>query len=403
VSLDNGDAGLGEPVTMLHCHRVEKPLGPPFLSEMQTGAPVWVVQRHPDVRQVLTDPRLNRAHLFAPDAPAFMLYPNLLSDPDILNNLDGDEHRRLRRTVSKAFAPRSIARWRPWVASVVDGLIDQLSEKPRPVDIIAGFAGSLPSAVLSRLMGLDGFDRDRLAYWCDHAFSTTAFPPEQVREVLAEFGAFGAELVVQRRTNPGEDLVSSLIQAADEDGGLAEEQIVALIILLTVAGHEVTATVFGNTLVYFLTDGHDAWRELSRDESLAPAAADHMLRGISISDWEVLPGFMRRALEDVEIGGVLIKAGSLVAADTTTANLDPEVYPEDPRDHPFSPLGTPHLALGAGPHYCLGAWLARMEMELTLQRLPKRLPGLRLGVAPEEIDWRRGQMTRSPQTLPVTW
>jgi cytochrome P450 len=285
----------------------------------------------------------------------------------------------------------------------VDGLIDQLIEKPRPVDLIASFSGPLPSAVLSRLMGLDVFDRDRLTYYCDHAFASTAFPLEQVREVLAEFAAFGAEVVAQRRAEPGDDLVSSLIQSADEDGGLPEDQIVALVMLLTVTGHEVTTTVLGNTLVFLLTDGRDAWDKLGKDASLALNAAEQMLRGISLGEWDIFPGFMRRALEDVEIGGVPIKTGDLVAADTTTANLDPEVYPDDPRDNPFGPMGTPHFALGAGPHYCLGAWLGKLEMELTMHRLPNRLPELRLDVAPEDIDWRRGQMTRSPQTLPVTW
>ncbi len=401
MSLDNGSATAAtEP--MLHTHRVDEPLGPPFRSAMQTGAPVWIVQRHPEARQVLTDPRFDRASLFAPDAPAHTPYPNLLTDPSILNNLDGEEHRRLRRTVSKAFAPRAIARWRPWVTSVVDRLIDQLVDGPRPADLISGFATSLPSAVLSRLMGLDEYDSDRLAYWCDHAFSTTAFPPEQVRAVLTEFAAFGAEVVARRRAEPGDDLVSSLIRAADEDGELPEEQIVGLVILLTVAGHEVTTTVIGNTFVYLLTDGRDAWHALSEDESLAPVAAENMLRGISIGG-DILPGFLRRALEDVELGGVLIEKGSLVAADTKIANLDPGVYREDPRDHPFSALSTPHLGLGAGPHYCLGAWLAKLEMELTLHRLPHRLPGLRLDVAPEDIVWRGGQMTRGPQSLPVTW
>ncbi|WP_370949355.1 cytochrome P450 [Amycolatopsis sp. cg5] len=402
MSRENGTGKTAEPLEMLHTHRADEPLGPPFLSELKTGVPVWVVQRHAEARQVLTDPRLNRASLVAPDAPPHTPYPNLLTDPSILNNLDGEEHRRLRRTVSKAFAPRSIALWRPWVASVVDGLIDRLMEKPKPADIISGFASSLPSSVLSRLMGLDEFDGDRLANFCDHAFSTTAFPPEQVQAVLGEFAAFGAEVVAMRRAEPGDDLVSSLIKAADEDGGLPEEQLVGLVILLTVAGHEVTTTVIGNTLVYLLTDGRDAWRELGRDESLAPIAAEQMLRGISIGG-DILPGFLRRAVEDVEIGGVLIKKGEIVAADTKIANLDPEVYPKDPREAPFSALGTPHLALGAGPHYCLGAWLAKLEMELTLHRLPNRLPDLRLDVAPEDIEWRPGQMTRSPQSLPVTW
>ncbi|WP_260463633.1 cytochrome P450 [Streptomyces sp. TRM72054] len=404
MSLENSDAIPHESLIPMHClGAANKPLGSPFLAKLRTGTPVWVVQRHEDVRQVLTDPRLNRANLFAPDAPALTPYPNLLDSPDILINLDGLEHRRLRRTVSRAFTPRAIARWRPWVSSVVDDLIDQLAEQHRPVDLVAGFVRSLPVAVFSRLMGLDSLDRKRLAYWSDHAFATTAFPSQQVQEAMADFVAFGAALVAQRRADPGEDLVSSLIEAALDDGEVTEEQIISLTVLLVVAGHEVTTTVLGNALLYLLTEGRDTWRELGMDESLAPAATDQLLRGISISDRDVLPGFMRRAVEDVEVGGVLIRAGSLVAADTATANLDPDVYPEDWRAHPFSSPDTPHLAFGAGPHYCLGSWLARMEMELALHRLPKRLPGLRLAVAPHEIDWRRGLLTRSPQTLLASW
>lgn len=393
----------GEPLAPMHCQRVSEPLGPPYLAELGTGTPVWVVKRHADVRQMLADPRLNRAHLFTADAPPLTPYPNLLDNPDILNNLDGIEHQRLRRTVSRTFTPRAIARWRPWVSSVVDKLIDELVEGDRPVDLIGGFARSLPVAVFSRLMGLDGLDNKRLAYWGDHAFAAAAYPSQQVQEALTDFVAFGANLVAQRRAHPGEDLVSSLVQAADEDGEVTEQQTVSLVILLVMAGHEVSTTVFGNTLVYLLTDGRDTWRELGRDESKAAAAVDQLLRGIPISDRDVLPGFLRRAVEDVEIGGVLIPAGSVVAADTMSANVDPEVYPADWRADVFSPPDTPHLAFGAGPHYCLGTWLARLEMELALHRLPKRLPGLRLAVPPQEIEWRQGLLTRSPQTLPVTW
>ncbi|WP_189786339.1 cytochrome P450 [Streptomyces capitiformicae] len=387
----------------MHCTRVKEPLGPPFLTELGTGTPVWVVQRHEDVRQLLTDPRLNRAHLYAPGAPALTLYPNLLDNPAILNNLDGPEHRRLRRTVGRAFTPRALARWRPWISSVVDDLIDRLIESDRPTDLVDGFVRSLPIAVFSRLMDLDDLDRERLAYWGDHAFATTAFAPQEVQKAMEDFINFGIGLVAQRRAEPGEDLVSSLIQAADEDGEVTELHIVSLVILLVMAGHEVSTTVFGNTMVYLLTDGRDTWHELGKNEAVVPAAVDQLLRGIAISDRDVLPGFLRRAVEDVEIGGVLIPAGSVVAADTVMANLDPEVYPEDWRAEPFTPPATPHLAFGAGPHYCLGAWLAKMEMELALHRLPKRLPGLKLAVAPEAIDWRRGLLTRSPQTLPVTW
>lgn len=404
MSREKTDIGPSESsLAPMHCTRVKEPLGPPFLTELGTGTPVWVVQRHEDVRQLLTDPRLNRAHLYAPGAPALTLYPNLLDNPAILNNLDGPEHRRLRRTVGRAFTPRALARWRPWISSVVDDLIDRLVESDRPTDLVDGFVRSLPIAVFSRLMDLDDLDRERLAYWGDHAFATTAFPPQEVQKAMEDFINFGIELVAQRRAEPGEDLVSSLIQAADEDGEVTELHIVSLVILLVMAGHEVSTTVFGNTMVYLLTDGRDTWHELGRNEAVVPAAVDQLLRGIAISDRDVLPGFLRRAVEDVEIGGVLIPAGSVVAADTVMANLDPEVYPEDWRAEPFTPQATPHLAFGAGPHYCLGAWLAKMEMELALHRLPKRLPGLKLAVAPEAIDWRRGLLTRSPQTLPVTW
>ncbi|MEU9481739.1 cytochrome P450 [Streptomyces sp. NPDC048191] len=387
----------------MHCPRNTGPLGPPFLVELSTGTSVWVVQRHADVRQVLTDPRLNRAHLFSPDAPALTPYPNLLDNPDILINLDGSEHRRLRRTVGRAFTPRTIERWRPWVTSVVDDLTARLAAAEQPVDLIAQFVRALPVAVFGRLMGLDGLNSKRLAYWSDHAFATTAFPSQQVQEAMMDFAAFGAELVAQRRAAPGEDLVSSLVQAADEDGGLTEQQIVSLVILLVVAGHEVTTTVLGNTLVYLLTDGRGTWRALGADEGLAPQATDRLLRGISISDRDVLPGFMRRAVEDVEIGGVLIPAGSVVAADTVTANLDPETYREDWRVDSDGAPSAAHLAFGAGPHYCLGAWLARMELELALHRLPQQLPEMRLAVPVRDIDWRRGLLTRSPKTLPVTW
>ncbi|MEV6008809.1 cytochrome P450 [Streptomyces sp. NPDC051976] len=403
MSLENSDAIPRESLAPMHCLRASEPLGPPFLSELRTGAPVWVVQRHADVRQVLTDRRLNKAHLFSPDAPALTPYPNLMDNPDILPSLDGLEHRRLRGLVSRAFTPRAIARWRPWVSSVVDDLIDQLAAEPQPADLVAGFVRSLPIAVLSRLMDLDDLDRDRLLYWGDRAFATTAFPSEEVQEAMDDFVAFGAGLVAQRRAEPGDDLVSSLIQAADEDGELTEQKIVSLTILLVIAGHEVTTTAFGNTFVYLLTDGRDTWDALGKDESLAPAAADQLLRGIPISDRDVLPGFMRRAVEDVEVGGVLIEAGSLVAADTMMANIDPDVYPDDWRTDPFTSADTPHLAFGAGPHYCLGSWLARLEMELALHRLPRRLPGMRLAVSPQDIDWRRGLLTRSPQSLPVTW
>ncbi|KJK58566.1 cytochrome P450 [Saccharothrix sp. ST-888] len=402
MTVEHGETSSAQPLIPLHCLRHAEP-GPPRLTALPNGTPVWLATRHADVRQVLTDPRLDRATLFAPDAPPTSTGPNLLDDPEGLLNIDGPEHQRLRRTVQRAFTPRAIARWRPWVETVIEELIDDLEAAGSPVDVVAGLTRSLPIAVISRLMDLDGVDLQRLGHWSDHALSTSAYPAEQVRQAMREFYAFSEQLIADRRKNPGDDLVSSLLLAAAETEGVTEGQLTAMVCGLVVAGHETTMTSFGNALVQLLSEAPEAWARIAVDLADATAASEQILRAIPLSDATALPGLLRRAVADLEIGGVAIAAGSVVAADIRTANHDPEVYPAiGPLDH-FAPLGTPSLTFGAGPHHCLGAWLARMELELGLHRLANRLPGLRLAGPLEEISWREGLLTRSPASLLVAW
>ncbi|MGW2545093.1 cytochrome P450 [Kitasatospora sp. NPDC001574] len=386
----------------LHCLRLLAP-GPPRLAALPTGTPVWLVSRHADVRKVLTDQRLGRSTLYAPGAPPVSRTPNLLDDPSSMLNIDGAEHQRLRRTVQRAFTPRATARWRPWVASVIESLLNELIDQGSPADVVAGYTRPLPVAVISRLMGLDGLDGKRLAHWSDHALSTSAYSAEAIRSAMEEFAAFGADLIAERRAAPGDDLVSGLLAAAAETPGITEQQLVSLVIGLVVAGHETTMTSLGNAVVYLLGDGRDAWGQLASDERSAAAATEQLLRAVPLGDADVLPGLLRRAVEDVEIGGVLIPAGSVVAASTDAANTDPSVFTGDLLTELFSPLAGPMLTFGAGPHHCLGAWLARMELELALHRLARRLPSLRLAEPADAIGWRRGLLTRSPQSLQVAW
>ncbi|MFH8385716.1 cytochrome P450 [Kitasatospora sp. NPDC018058] len=406
MSTENSATGAGTgtaPLPPLHCLRHLEP-GPPRLAALPTGTPVWLVSRHADVRQVLTDPRMGRAPLYAPDAPPVTVTPNILDDPQSMLNIDGIEHQRLRRTVQRAFTPRAIARWKPWVASVVESLIDELIEHGSPADIVAAYTRPLPVAVISRLMGLDNLDSKRLAHWSDHALSTTAYTAEAIGTAMTEFAAFGAEVIAERRAAPGEDLVSRLLAAAAEDGSITEGQLIALVIGLVVAGHETTMTSLGNALVYLLEDGREAWQRLASDETSAAAATEQILRAVPLGDaQEHMPGLLRRTVEDVEIGGVVIPAGSVVAADANAANQDPAVYTGDLSTELFSPLAAPMLTFGAGPHHCLGAWLARMELELALHRLARRLPALRTADPLDRIDWRRGLLTRSPNALQVAW
>ncbi|MFI7404052.1 cytochrome P450 [Streptomyces sp. NPDC049541] len=383
-------------------HRIDLPEpGPPRSVTLATGTPVWLVTRHADVRQVLMDPRFNRSSLHAEDAPPLLVVPNLLDDPNGLLNQDGEAHQRLRGTVQRAFTPRAIARWRPWVASVVESLLDDFAAQERPADIIEGFTRPLPVSVISRLMGLDHVDRERIRHWADHALSGGAHTREQVVAAMHEFGEFAADLVAQRRKTPGDDLVSGLVAAGDSLA-IDERQLVTLVCGLVVAGHETTMTALGNMVVYLLTDRQEAWRGLAEDEEKAAVAVEQLLRAVPLSEGRLLPGLIRRAVEDTEVGGVTIRAGSVVAVQTNAASRDPDVFPPGPPDL-FTPLTAPSVIFGAGPHHCLGAWLARLELGLALHRLAARFPGLRAEFTSGTIEWREGQMTRSPRHLPVSW
>ncbi|MFJ9539495.1 hypothetical protein ACIRPX_19820 [Streptomyces sp. NPDC101225] len=161
------------------------------------------------------DARFGRSSLYADDAPHLLVVPNLLDAPDAMANLDGAPHRRLRGTVQRAFMPRAIARRRPWVASVVETLLDAFAERERPADVVEGFTRPLPVSVICRLMGLDGPDRERIRHRADHALSGGGHPREEVVAAMREFGAFGAGLVAERRRSPGDDLVSSPVAAGD--------------------------------------------------------------------------------------------------------------------------------------------------------------------------------------------
>ncbi|MGI5460489.1 cytochrome P450 [Streptomyces sp. CA-249302] len=383
-------------------HRLDLPEpAPPRPATLATGTPVWLVTRYADVRQVLMDPRFDRSSLHAPDAPPLLVVPNLLDDPNGLVNMDGEPHQRLRGTVQRAFTPRAIARWRPWVASVVDVLLDDFAAQEQPADIIEGFTRPLPVSVICRLMGLDDLDRERIRHWADHALSGGAHTRDEVVAAMTEFGSFGARLIDERRKSPGDDLVSGLVAAGD---GLEidERQLVRLVCGLVVAGHETTMTALGNLVVYLLTDARDAWSGLAQDEETAAGAAEQLLRAVPLSEGRVLPGLIRRAVEETEVGGVTIPAGSVVAVQTNSASRDPDVFPPGPPD-PFTPLSSPSVIFGAGPHHCLGAWLARLELGLALHRLAARFPDLRAEFTAETIEWREGQMTRSPRRLAVSW
>ncbi|MEL5955018.1 cytochrome P450 [Streptomyces sp. CLV115] len=382
-------------------HRLEfEPPGPPRPVALPDGTAAWLVSRYADVRMVLTDSRFGRAGLHTPDSPSLSGESGLVGSLDLIFNQDGEDHLRLRRTMRRAFTPRAVARWRPWIAKIVEQRLDELADRARPADLVADFTLPLPVAVISRLMGLDSEARERLRHWSQYAFSDGSHPEEEMASALTEFAAFGAELLAARRRNPGDDLPSALVRTADEEGGIPEGQLVDFACGLIVGGHDSTMTMLSNSLLYLLGERPEVWPRLGADEAAAGVLADRLLHLIPLGDDR---GTARHVATATEVGGVTIPAGSVVLADCGAANRDPEVFPPRPLDDLFAPLAAPTLAFGAGAHYCLGAWLAKLELQLALHRLAARLPGLRLAQSAEEVEWHLGTTSRSPRRIAVTW
>ena len=367
--------------------------------------PIWFVTRYDDADAVLLDderfvrdPRLaltpDRLAAFdagLPDSMAFI-------DSNMLNR-DGDDHRRLRRLVSKAFTPRMIERLRPRIEEIAHDLIDPVASDGG-MELVSAFAFPLPITVIAELLGVPPADRDRFREWSDAMVrpALAAAELERFGALMTDFVAYLHALFEERRSEPGEDLVSALV--AVEDGGdtLSGEELSSMIALLIVAGHETTVSLIGNATLALLT--HPEQRALlEREPSLLARAVEELVR----YDGPVERTLTRWAAEDVELRGRTIRRGEAVIVVLGAADRDPERFDDPDRLDLTAERGTRHLAFGRGSHFCLGAPLARLEAEIALGTLLRRLPGLRLAVPEDELRWRPVPLFRSLVALPVAW
>jgi len=363
--------------------------------------PIWWVTRYADAEAVLLDderfvrdPRLALPPEQLPALPEFFRF----IDSNMLNR-DGDTHLRLRRLVSKAFTPRMIERLRPRVQEIADELIDRVSAVG-DMELVSEFAFPLPITVIAELLGVPVADRESFRKWSGAMVSPAlaAAEMEHADALLGAFVQYLLALFAERRQAPGEDLVSALV--AVEDGGdtLSEEELCSMVALLIVAGHETTVSLIGNAMLALLT--HPEQRAaIEGDPSLLPRAVEELLR----YDGPVERTLNRWAAVDVEIGGHTIRRGETVIVVLGAADHDRERF-EDPDTLDFAARReSRHLAFGRGSHFCLGAPLARLEAEIALGTLLRRLPGLRLAVAEDELRWRPVPLFRSLVALPVAW
>jgi len=359
----------------------------------------WVLTRYDDVAMALRDPR------FAKEAIAAVVAERLgVVAPGIgLSMLDRDppDHTRLRGLVSKAFTPRVVETLRPHIQQIVDGLLDRV-EGTGSMDLIEDFAYPLPVVVICQMLGVPVEDRERFKQWgvdIARGLDAVLLPPdsEVTRRSLASRTAltnYFRALIAERRAAPRADMLSALIAAEEAGDKLREEELLATCILLLVAGHETTVNLIGNgTLALLRHPGQ--LRRLRETPALIQGAVEELLR---------YDGPVQRTArvpsEDVTLGGRTIAKGELVMPFTGAANRDPAQFP-DPDRLDITRADTRHVGFGWGIHFCLGAPLARVEAQIAIGTLARRLPKLALGT--DKPEYRPSLTLRGLTALPVAF
>jgi cytochrome P450 len=368
--------------------------GPVVPVVMPDGMPAWLVTRYDDVRAALADPRLCKD--WRKIVPAEQ-QSSLDSAEGILGihmlNSDPPDHERLRRLVTRAFTPRRVEQLRPRVEEITRSLLSGMVTD-REVDLLEVFAFPLPVIVISELLGVPAADREQFRAWSAVVVSSSAEPGDVAAMATAMISYF-TELIAAKRHTPGDDLLSALLQVRDASDRLTEAELLGMIFLLLVAGHETTVNLIASGVLALLLDPAQLAR-LAADRSLLPAAVEELLRYVS----PVNNATLRFTTAPTSIGGVEIPERQVVLVSLSSANRDPERYGSpDALDIGRDTGG--HVAFGHGIHYCLGAPLARLEAEIAFGGLLDTFPGMTLAVPAAELRWRASSLIRGLESLPV--
>ncbi|MDH6578757.1 cytochrome P450 [Kitasatospora sp. MAP5-34] len=345
---------------------------------------VWAISHHDALQQLLNDPRVGKnAQLWTTfregRLPEGWPLLNFVTVPG-MTTADGDDHRRLRGLVSQAFTPRRIAELQPRIEALTARLLDGVALLEGEFDLREHFAYPLPMQVIGELLGLALAEQDELHELSDTLVSSSATPAAAVAAQRGLFGLLGS-VVAAKRAEPGDDLTTDLIAAREESDRLSEEELVGTLLLMLVAGHETTLNLITNAVRALLAHP-DQLRQVLDGTYSWSAVVEETLR----YDSPVGQFPLRYASEDIAVGNVLIRRGEALLASYGAAGRDSGHFPDADR-FDLGRKPAKHLSLGHGPHFCLGAGLARLEAETALRELFTRFPDLTLadGPAPEPI------------------
>ncbi len=362
---------------------------PVFAELRAAGRPVWnddlgmwLAARYRDADAVVRHRGLGR--ICQPRLPEELWAGFNKLERDSILGCEPPKHTRLRGLLGKAFARGNIERLRPHIRELCQVLLDGIEARARdgqPFDLIAEYAEPLPVMVIAELLGIPDSDRHLLRPWSADLVKMNEYERSPAQEAAArvaaaEFSAYVHALAAERLRRPDDDLITHLVQAEQEGDRLAEDELVATVVVLLNAGHEASVNCLGNGMVALLSHPEQQRRLARQPAELAATAAEEFLRFDS-----PLHLFERTAMADVEIGGVVVRAGERIAALLGSANRDPEVF-ERADEFDVGREPNPHVAFGGGVHFCVGAPLARVELETALRSLLERYPTLSLAGTP---------------------
>jgi pimeloyl-[acyl-carrier protein] synthase len=386
----------------------------PVFDRLRAEAPVawsealgaWVLTRYEHVQATLFDPRRFSSHgrlsaaleRFPPELHARF---KPLEDHFGIGLIGSDppNHTRLRALINKAFVPRIIDQMRSRLQALIDELIDAVLPRGQ-MDLVRDLAYPLPATVITELLGAPVSQRENFKRWSDGilAFQGSGVVSAELIEHsqghLLEMRAYLSELIAERRGHPRDDLLSRLVEAEAEGDRLTAAELLVICVTLLTAGHETTTNLIANG-VYTLLRHPEQMEALRRDPQLMPGAIEEVLRFEG-----PLQRNPRRAAEDFEFGGQLLRRNDYLLPLLGAANRDPLAFPE-PQRFDIARQPNRHLAFGQGIHFCVGAPLARLEGQLALNTILRRLPGLRLNAA--TVEWEPHTLFRALRALPVAF